>query len=301
MPSNSTTSAPEIQHQDIPGFPGYKARSDGEVYEVHHPGNPAGVEYRDIADFPGCRVGDDGSVWSRRRGGPHPGLTNTWRELAQSTDSCGRKSVRLQKDGRQFNRRVHRLVLEAFDGPCPEGEECRHFPDRDPGNNRRDNLVWGTSQQNKADMVVHGTALRGEQNGYSRLSAAEVQDIRRRSAAGWSQYQLARQFGVHQTTIGLIIRLGRWAWLEDESRQGESDKDIPPPPPTRTGRGESNPNAKFSTADILEIRRLAAAGWPQRQIGARFGVSQGTIGLIVRRKRWAWLEDAPEFSPGARS
>ena len=41
---------------------------------------------------------------------------------------------------------VHRLVLEAFVGPCPEGMCCRHFPDRDPSNNKLENLSWGTKK-----------------------------------------------------------------------------------------------------------------------------------------------------------
>jgi hypothetical protein len=52
---------------------------------------------------------------------------------------------------------VHRLVLEAFVGPCPEGMQCRHFPDRDTRNNRLDNLSWGTPVENAADKVAHGT------------------------------------------------------------------------------------------------------------------------------------------------
>jgi hypothetical protein len=52
---------------------------------------------------------------------------------------------------------VHRLALEAFVGPCPPGLECRHFPDRDPANNRLDNLSWGTKTENAQDQQVHGT------------------------------------------------------------------------------------------------------------------------------------------------
>lgn len=37
--------------------------------------------------------------------------------------------------------KVHRLVLEAFVGPCPEGMECDHI-DRDKLNNHVSNLRW---------------------------------------------------------------------------------------------------------------------------------------------------------------
>ena len=38
---------------------------------------------------------------------------------------------------------VHRLVLEAFVGPCPEGKECDHI-NRKKGDNRVVNLRWVT-------------------------------------------------------------------------------------------------------------------------------------------------------------
>lgn len=38
---------------------------------------------------------------------------------------------------------VHRLVLEAFVGPCPIDHECCHY-DNNPQNNRVENLRWGS-------------------------------------------------------------------------------------------------------------------------------------------------------------
>jgi hypothetical protein len=51
-----------------------------------------------------------------------------------------------------FNRRlgnlkVHRLVCEAFHGPCPAGMETLHR-DEDALNNRPENLCWGTRKEN---------------------------------------------------------------------------------------------------------------------------------------------------------
>lgn len=42
---------------------------------------------------------------------------------------------------------VHRLVAEAFIGPCPEGMECDHI-DRDRQNNHVSNLRWVTHHFN---------------------------------------------------------------------------------------------------------------------------------------------------------
>ena len=50
--------------------------------------------------------------------------------------------------GQEFRRQVHRLVLEAFVGPAPEGMESLHGPDHTPSNCRLDNLRWGTRTEN---------------------------------------------------------------------------------------------------------------------------------------------------------
>lgn len=60
------------------------------------------------------------------------------------------------KDGKYKTRRIHRLVLEAFIGPCPKNMEARHT-DGDPSNNKLSNLTWSTHIDNMHDQKVHGT------------------------------------------------------------------------------------------------------------------------------------------------
>lgn len=52
--------------------------------------------------------------------------------------------------------RVHRLVMLAFVGPCPEGYEVCHR-NGDGLDNRLVNLYYGTPSQNTLDRVRHGT------------------------------------------------------------------------------------------------------------------------------------------------
>ena len=59
--------------------------------------------------------------------------------------------------GKVTCRYVHRLVLEAFVGPCPPGLECLHR-DHDTANNRLRNLRWGTRTENIEDKVKAGRA-----------------------------------------------------------------------------------------------------------------------------------------------
>jgi len=62
----------------------------------------------------------------------------------------------IDETGKHYTKRVHRIVLEAFRGQCPEGMEGCHN-DGDPENNRLNNLRWDTRSSNLADMVTHGT------------------------------------------------------------------------------------------------------------------------------------------------
>lgn len=64
--------------------------------------------------------------------------------------------VRLSKNGWGENGLVHRLVLEAFVGPCPEGQEGCHN-NGDVLNCRLTNLRWDTKSSNNLDRVKHGT------------------------------------------------------------------------------------------------------------------------------------------------
>lgn len=60
----------------------------------------------------------------------------------------------------------------------------------------------------------------------------------------------------------------------------------------RDARGRLVNTNVLSEQDVHEIRRLyASGGYSQPQLGALFGVRHSTIGYIVRRETWAWLED----------
>lgn len=76
--------------------------------------------------------------------------------LKATPNKLGYMLVGLHREGKSNTRRVHRLVLEAFIGPCPEGEEGCHG-DGDPSNNCLSNLRWDTASSNAIDRVAHGT------------------------------------------------------------------------------------------------------------------------------------------------
>lgn len=91
------------------------------------------------------------------------------RLLATTMRRDGRVGITLLFDGiaKTRNVMVHRLVLEAFVGPCPEGMQCCHWDDV-PTNNRLSNLRWDTPAANEKDKA---------RNAARRLSIDELRAI----------------------------------------------------------------------------------------------------------------------------
>lgn len=148
------------------------------------PERDSNVQYRDVPGLPGYSVGDDGSVWSLWKLRPIPGqgsesfIGTEWKRLKPGRDRKGYLYISVKAKPH----RVHRLVLLAFVGPCPEGMEACHFPDPDPKNCRLNNLRWDTKRSNSLDRRVHGTERgllqAGEANKFAKLTDAQIAEIR---------------------------------------------------------------------------------------------------------------------------
>jgi hypothetical protein len=173
------------------------------------------LEIREISDFPGYGVSRDGRVWTRRSANGRGPLKDVWRPLKPEVQHAGHLRVTLQRCDGTHRRMVHRLVLEIFVGPCPEGMECCHFPDRNPANNNLDNLRWDTDSANKQDAIKHGTFPRffGSESPVAKLDEEDVLMAVRLYREGWRIADLARKFGVKSSTISLILKGKNWGWL----------------------------------------------------------------------------------------
>lgn len=111
---------------------------------------------------------------------------------------------------------VHQLVLETYVGKRPNGMLCRHL-NGDSQDNRLRNLVWGTPKENVRDSIQHGTAAclrHGECSNCSKLTLADVREIRKQRANGISQQKVADEFNVDRSTISRIDR--GLIWAQDE-------------------------------------------------------------------------------------
>lgn len=134
------------------------------------------------------------------------------RILKSGVHPKGYHGVVLSGRGKRKSLLIHKIVLDTFVGPRPEGLEARHL-DGDPTNNRLSNLAWGTSSENELDKRRHGTMQRGERNGSVKLTESQVLEIVRRHANGESQRALAVAFEVSQPQVFRIVSGQRWSHL----------------------------------------------------------------------------------------
>lgn len=128
----------------------------------------------------------------------------------------------LRDDGRSGGRWVHKLVAEAFLGPCPSGKECDH-KDRDRTNPRLTNLHYVTHQQN----IDNSAGTPGEAHGLAKLTEAEVREILALPPAPrWgrrgkgnhpnSVISIAERYGISDVTVLQIRRGERWRHVFDD-------------------------------------------------------------------------------------
>jgi hypothetical protein len=104
---------------------------------------------------------------------------------------------------------VHRLVAEAFLGPCPVGKEVNHRSGV-KHDNRRENLEYVIPRQNIVHSYATGLHARplgwigprpvGEKHGHAKLTSAIVASMRRERIAGAGLRSLGRKYGVDQST-----------------------------------------------------------------------------------------------------
>ena len=123
--------------------------------------------------------------------------------------------VGLLRDGHQITARVHRLVLEAFEGPCPSNHEAAHL-DGNPLNPNVTNLRWVTPKENNTHKKLHGTFVPlpircGGDRPQAKLTSGKVQKAKDLAAIGMRHHEIAKLFGVGRSTISRAIRGATWS------------------------------------------------------------------------------------------
>lgn len=105
---------------------------------------------------------------------------------------------------------IHRLVLEAFVGPCPEGHEGLHGDDV-PNRNVLENLSWGTRSQNVLDAIKNGRRGQGEDWWPAKLTEDQFRHIR---STNERPCDLGRAYGVCESTIRQARDRRAWKHVE---------------------------------------------------------------------------------------
>lgn len=186
--------------------------------------------FKDIPGYEGLyEISDEGVVRSKDRvvyrmnmGKVRPHFKKGKELTPDKHKINGRQRVRLY-DINGISRRfqVHRLVLETFVGPCPEGKMGCHKDDNHT-NNSIDNLYWGTSKENGEDFTRNGKSKLGSSNGNSKLKDEEVWLIKKLLYNKVKQNLIAKMFKVSPTMILYIKQNKQWSHIiynEDEENQ----------------------------------------------------------------------------------
>lgn len=175
--------------------------------------------WKSVADYEGLyEVSDLGRV---RRLARFQLLGNRWGTLSSRflpeqilqpvrSGNRGYLSVGLWKDGQSRLTRVNVLVCETFHGPRPAGQPCALHTNGDQDDNRAPNLRWGSDKDNACDRERHGRTAKGERQHSARLTAPLVRTIRARAANGERIAPIAREFGVHPSSIHAAVKRETW-------------------------------------------------------------------------------------------
>lgn len=204
------------------------------------------TNWKQIPGFPDYFASDGGQIKSRNRRGAKGGGI-----LKPTINGFGYCIVYLSMRSKKYTRRVHRLVLEAFVGPCPDGMETRHL-NGDPHDNRLENLAWGTPPENFRDKVAHGTNQRGETASNVRLSNAQIAAIR---ADLRPQRVVAAEYGIDP---GSVCRI----------RNGKAWRHLPSPPVDEAGLTRRQRGCKARERGLKSERiaiELDALGLPRAE------------------------------------
>ncbi len=180
--------------------------------------------WREVVRYEGFyRVSDKGRVKSlarevftvdkkgRERTRISPGKMLKQHPINNITDHL---KVGLCKNGKTEEIQVHRLVLEAFIGPCPTGMESCHNNDQ-ADDNRVNNLRWDTRSNNTFDKYKNKGVNQaiGERSGMAKLTEEKVLEIRKLASRGLMYKDIAVRFDVCAWMISCIVRRKYWTHI----------------------------------------------------------------------------------------
>lgn len=150
-----------------------------------------GEQWKPLQERPDYLVSNLGRVWGPR------GL------ITPKVGERGYLRFSLPVDGHKLNKPVHREVCKAFHPDTYFPGAFALHKNHVKTDCHESNLYWGTCQNNVDDRQKAGRTS-------TKLTAEQVQEIRRRHAAGESQGSLGRAFGITQQYTGKLVKGITW-------------------------------------------------------------------------------------------
>lgn len=131
--------------------------------------------------------------------------TYAGRPLKPTRMKIGYLSIATTQNGKVVRTYIHHLVAESFIGPRPSGADINHR-DGDKTNNVVSNLEYVTHAENIRHALTTGLIPTGDRHPLTKLSDAQVREIRARREAGHGITSMAREYGVSPGTICWIAK-----------------------------------------------------------------------------------------------
>jgi hypothetical protein len=134
-----------------------------------------------------------------------------WKLLKPLASSRGYDAYTLSKQGTVTNKKGHRLVWEAFNGPIPKDMTINH-----KNGNKKDNRLANLEVVSQAENTEHAIVVldsyyKGEQVHIAKLTEKEIPEICRLYAnGGISQRALAAKYNVTCATIHDVLHNVTW-------------------------------------------------------------------------------------------
>ncbi len=207
--------------------------------------------WKDIPNFDDYQVSNLGRVKSFKRKKPI---------ILKGGINQGYPYVLLRNQGESVARRVHRLVLSAFVGPCPDGMESCHNNDI-KNDNRLENLRYDTHKNNLEDSIKNNDGVMK----HAKLTLEQVKEVKSLLSHRPVQ-EIADTFDV---SLSVIIAI----------KNSKAYKHIKGGTPNVSGFQRYKDRA-------TEIRKLYSTGnYKYQDLAGMFGLTISGVSRIINHQR----------------